>query len=386
MSTKSLPGRLFQLSLLAGALAAAVLPLASEAGATIPFGDGESVSLGLAMRGSFASTTDAAPNGTDRSANFSLESVRLLLSASLNPYISGTLNTERNGDGTTRVLEAFASFTLDPAFNIWAGRILPPSDRANMDGPYYAAAFDYPGLVSNYYSIEAGRDDGVTAWGVVADKKLVYSAGVFQGRNHSAGVASNTSNQKANVLFAGRLAVNFLSPEPAPAYLEGSTYFGGAGNIFTVGLAGMSQSDGVGSTTAHSDYKVYNLDFLYELPIDGGSALDVSGAYYKYDYSVAAFAADVSGGAGIVKPGKADLLEAEYLFGPKVGVGRFQPFARYQKYDYDSGGSAKLSDVGVNYIIKGADAKLSAFYIHDDESNTGTPSSNTIKVAFQLQF
>lgn len=366
---------------------AALLPLLPQqalAGATLPFGDGESLSIGLAMRGSFTSTSNAAPNGSDRSADFALDSVRLLMGATLSPNIKAVFNTERDSNGHINLLDGFAAFEFDPAFNVWAGRILPPSDRANLDGPYYQAAFDYPGVASGYYSKSVGRDDGVTAWGVLGNKALVYSAGVFQGRNHDAGVGATTSNQKASPLYAARVAYNFLNPEPAPAYLEGSTYYGGAGTILTVGLAGMNQSDGVGSVTTAASYKAYNADVLFELPLAGGGALDLGGAYYKYDYPVAAYSADVTAGSGITPPGKAYMAEAEYLFGDKVGVGRFQPFLRYQKYDLDSGGSNKRSEVGVNYIIKGADARLAAFYVHDELA--AQPSSNTIRIAYQLQF
>ena len=371
------------------ALTAVFLVAASpvvQAGATIPFGDGESFSIGIGMRASLSSESNAAPNGTDRSSDFALESLRLYMGASLNPYIKAVVNTERGSDGSMYVLDGYAAFELDPAFNIWAGRLLPPSDRQNLDGPYYQLAYDYPGLVSNFYSLKTGRDDGVTFWGRVADKKLVYSVGAFQGRNHSAGVGSNTSNQSANLLYAGRLAYNFLTPEPTPGYYEGSSYFGTAGEILTLAVAGMSQSAGVGNTSASSSYQVYDIDAFYELPLAGGAALDLSGAYYKYDYSVAAFAVDATGGAGISAPGKAYLLEGGYLIGEKVGVGRFQPFLRYQKFDHDAGGSGKLTDFGVNYIVKGSDAKFSAFYAHNDESGTGAPSSNTLKLAFQLQF
>ncbi len=371
----------------------ALTPTLANAGATLPFGDGESLSVGLSMRSSFSSTSNGSPDGQSKSSNFSADDMRLLLSAKMNDTIGATINVGRfAGDKGVDLIDGFASFDFAPAFHIWAGRFLPPSDRANMNGPYYQLAFDYPGLVSNYYGIRAGRDDGVMAWGKVASDKVVYSIGTFQGRNHSAGVSNTSGNGGGNILFAGRLAVNLLNPEPAPAHLSGNTYYGSAGQILTVAAAGMSQANGVGTNTTYADYKVYNLDFLWELPVAGGSALDVSGAYYKYDYPVAAYAADVTlatsgGGSGnISPPGKAYMLEGGYYFGEKVGLGRFQPFARYQKYDYDAGGTAKRSDFGVNYIIKGSDAKLSAFYIKDDESGTPVPSSNTIKLALQLQF
>jgi hypothetical protein len=192
------------------------------AGGTISFGEDKSISVGFGMRTSYTSIDNGAPNLTSRSSDFNLDSIRLYTSASLNKYIKGTFNTERtatgalgpNDTGTVRVMDAYMQFEMMPEFNIWAGRMLPPSDRANLDGPYYLLAWAYPGVVSNYPNKAVGRDDGVLMWGKVMDKKVVYSVGAFEGRNRT-GVT--TSNQKANLLYAGRVAVNFWDPEPAPA-------------------------------------------------------------------------------------------------------------------------------------------------------------------------
>jgi len=54
--------------------------------------------------------------------------------------------------------------------------------------------------------------------------------GVFDGLEG----ASNTSD---SVLVAGRFAFNFLKEEDNPAYYTSSTYYGGLGNILTVGAA-----------------------------------------------------------------------------------------------------------------------------------------------------
>jgi len=367
----------------------ALLSATVQAGATLPFGDGESISLGLGMRSSFTSQSNGAPNGTDRSSDFNLDNLRLYMGANMGQGITATFNTERRSDGSIQVIDGFGEISFSPEFNVRMGRLLPPGDRQNMDGPFYQLAYDFPGTVSNFYapSNAVGRDDGLAVWGRVADKKLVYGVGAFQGRNHS-GATSASSNQSASLLYAGRLAYNFLDPEPTPAYYEGSTYFGGAGTILTATVAGMSQSAGVGDSTTKSDYRAYNLDLFFELPVAGGGALNLLGAYYKYDYSTSAYAVDFSNGNGISPPGKAYLLEAGYLFGDKVGIGRFQPFARYQKYDLDAGGTIKHTDVGLHYVIKGSDARLSAFYVKNDESGVGTTGVGTsaIKLAFQLQF
>jgi hypothetical protein len=358
------------------------------AGGTISFGEDKSVSVGFGMRTSYTSISDGAPNGTSRSSDFNLDSIRLYTSASLNKYIKGTFNTERtssgalgpNDTGTVRVMDAYVEFDMMPEFNIWAGRMLPPSDRANLDGPYYLLAWAYPGVVSAYPNLAVGRDDGVLAWGKVMDKKVVYSVGAFEGRNRATlnALAAPTSNQSANLLYAGRVAVNFWDPEPAPAYYTGSTYFGAA-DILTVALAGMKQSDGVGSATVSDDYTAWNMDVLMEKKLSAG-VVTLEGAYYKYDFSEAAATAD-----GAVAPGKAMLAGAGFLFPTKFGVGQLQPYYRYQKFDADGAFTdSKQHDFGLNYIIDGPNAKISATYTKLER--TALPDIKMVVAGVQVQF
>ena len=203
------------------------------AGGTISFGEDKSIGVGLALRDSFTSIENGAPNGSSRSKDFNLDSLSLMISASMSKDIKAYFSTDRgandaSGNSTVVVKDAFAEFDIIPEFNVLAGRVLPPSDRANLDGPYYQIAYSYPGVVSNYYGKSMGRDDGVLAWGKLLDKKVVYSAGVFEGRNRTGAL---TSNQDANLLYAGRVAVNFWDPEPAPLYFPCSTFCGHQGRL-----------------------------------------------------------------------------------------------------------------------------------------------------------
>ncbi|NTV09203.1 MAG: porin [Zoogloea sp.] len=350
----------------------------AQAGATLSFGDDKSVSVGLGMRSSFTSEEKGAPDGSSRSKDFNLDSVRLYINASMSKTIKATFNTERDSDGNIKLLDGYAQFEPMAEFNVWAGRMLPPSDRANLDGPYYLNAWAYPGVVSQYPAIFAGRDDGVLAWGKVMDKKVVYSVGIFQGRNRTP--VATTSNQGDNLLYAGRVAFNFWDPEPAPAYYTGSTYYGAA-DILTVGLAGQYQKDGVGSIATRDAYSAWNADLLMEKRLPAGVAT-LEGAYYKYAFDQAAATADVNGG---VTAGKAYLAGGAFLFPTKVGWGQFQPYVRYQKFKADvTSNETKQSDVGVNYIIDGANAKLSATY--SKAESTGTDSRNAVILGLQLQF
>lgn len=351
---------------LVGGLSTATLGTA-HAGATVSFGEDKSVSVGFGLRGSFVSTEDAAPNGTSRSSDFNIDSARLLLGASLSKTIKGTLNFDKDANDTIKVLDAYAQFEFMPEFNIWAGRHLSPGDRANMNGPYFLNASTYPGLVSQFPAIFAGRDNGVTAWGKLQGGHLNYSFGAFEGRNARGVPTATTSNQTDSLLYATRVAYHFLDPEPAPAYLTGSTYYGAA-DIFTVAVAAQYQKDGVGSVTVRDDYAAYTVDVLYEKRLEAG-LVTLEAAAYDYDFSQTAARADVSGG---VTAGNAYLVGGAFMFPQKVGIGKFAPFARYQTFDADRGAAiakTKQTDVGVHYVIDGFNARLAATYSNLERSN-----------------
>ena len=387
--------------LLAAAIGSALI-LASQAhaGATVNIGPDQSVSVGFGLRTSFTSAEDAAPDGKSRSEDFSLDSIRLYMGASLNKYIKATFNTEKKSDNTMEVIDGIAQFEPMSEFNVWIGRMLPPSDRANLDGPYYLLAWSYPGLVSQYPSYAVGRDNGVLAWGNI-DKKVVYSVGAFQGHNNISGASS----ESGNLLYAGRVAINLLDAELAPAYYTGSTYYG-AVDIFTIGLVWQHQKDGVGTAIDKGDYNGYNIDVLYETKDNGSGSLTLEGAAYKYDTgdtvdTAAAFdTTKNTSGVGGITQGDAYLLGAAYLFPQQVGWGKFQPYVRYQKFNRDKittngvvdvyDGDFKQYDVGVNYVIAGPNAKISATYTEtkpDDKTPlAANKDTNQFVIGVQLQF
>jgi hypothetical protein len=341
--------------------AASLAPLSSaHAGATVSFGEDKSISLGLGMRTSFQSVENGSPDGKHRSADFSLNSTRIYAGGSLSKYVKGTVNTEIDGGDRVRVIDAIAQFEFMDEFNVWVGRMLPPSDRANLDGPYYENAWDYPDI-SNYPNRLVGRDDGLTVWGKVMDKKLLYAFGVFQGSNRSAAL----SNHAGNPLFAGRLQFAFLEPEGAPAYYTGSTYYGSS-KILTLAFAGMYQNNGVGTAARAHNYESWNIDLLFEYPLEGAGTVTVEGAYYNYNTGKDAVL-ELLGSPG---DGKAYLATGAFMFPEKVGWGFVQPFVRYQHAKSDTFGTkGSRLDVGVNYVISGPNLRISAVY--SDNANVG---------------
>jgi hypothetical protein len=93
------------------------------------------VSVGAGVQTSFVSTM---PDGGTTTNTFPLNSVRLYVSGTATDAVSYMLNTEYDSNNHVNVLDAAAQFKLSPMFNLWAGRMLPPSDRANLYGPYYS--------------------------------------------------------------------------------------------------------------------------------------------------------------------------------------------------------------------------------------------------------
>jgi hypothetical protein len=353
---------------------AGALPAASAwAGATVNFGQDQSVSIGFGMRTSYSSIGHAAPDGS-RSNDFNLDSARLYFGGSLNQQIKGMFNTEWDGN-QIRVLDAAAQFSFSPALNVWAGRLLSPSDRANMAGPYYSLGGGYwAGVASRYgYNggIFRGRDDGVTVWGNVLDGRLGYSVGAFEG--HTFGIGSLTQSQaKAagvrasdGLMYAGRLQYDFWDPEPG--YYGTGNYLG-TKDILAVGLAARAQKDGVLTPAASGDYRSWSLDFLLEKRLAGASAVSLEAAWYDYDTDNVIRA----------EQGRAWLLGAGYV------INRLQPFVRYQKFEADTGIDTRQADAGVNYIIDGYNAQLAALYSRT--RTTGAADQSKFSVTLQLQY
>lgn len=367
--------------LVAAVAAALMMPaMQAQAGGTITFGEDKSVSIGLGMRGSFSSVEDAAPDGTSRSQDFSLDSARIYLSGSLNKHIKGMLNTEKDiaGQGF-QAIDANVQLAITPSVTIWAGRFLSPSDRANMAGPYYSLGGGYWSGIASRYGYNGGyigRDDGVAVVGSVMDGKLAYAFGAFEGNTtfKIAPVATSTSSHRTGsdgLMYAGRLQMDFWDAEPG--YYGTGNYLGGK-DILAIGIAGRAQKNGAYSALATGDYASYSVDFLLEKKGVGPGALSIEAAGYDYDTD------DVY----LMEQGRAYSAGIGYIFDQKVGWGQLQPFVRYQKFTPDNNVDIKKYDVGVNYIIDGYNAQIGAVYSNTEV--TGASDVNAFTVAMQFQF
>ncbi|HTQ99036.1 MAG TPA: hypothetical protein VMH83_03560 [Candidatus Acidoferrum sp.] len=353
------------------------------AGASFDVG-GATFSVGAGVRVGATMTQDAAPNGDD-ATNFDVQSIRLYFGGKVNDFIKFTFNTEEIfNKSQIDVLDAIVQFEFQKEFNVWMGRMLTPADRIEMNGPYYALTWnqytqplfpsDQGGDAGTY-----GRDDGVTVWGTI--DKFQYALGAFNGLR-------GFSNTGDNPLFATRIAYNFLAMEDNPAYYTSSTYYGGLGNVFTVGLSYQSQSDGVGNATKQGDFSGVTADVLSETVVDGG-VITVEGEYkdFSADYTLATVPT-TGGGCFCLFDGKSYFGSAAFLFSQSSGPGKFQPYVRYVENKPSDAAKSDLTEVGVNYVINGHKARLNFNYSSGDANISGYPGKDVDTFSFgaQLQF
>ncbi len=150
--------------------AVAAVGFTALAGASAAWADdaAPSVTVGAGMRTSFASSEQ---DGGHSSNDFDLNSIRLYVGGSVTNNIKFTFNTEytgdESGDNKVQVMDAIARFEYSDQVNIWVGRFLPPSDRANLHGPYYSNEWStyIDGVQDGYASVAVGRDDGIAYTG-----------------------------------------------------------------------------------------------------------------------------------------------------------------------------------------------------------------------------
>jgi hypothetical protein len=322
--------------------------------------DEKTLNYGVGLRAAPGYTIQGSGSPDKDSAGVKTLDVRPYISGQVHPLLKfeGNLDLNNGDQGRIHVLDAVVKVEPHDLFNVWMGRFLPPSDRANLSGPYYQNAWNFP-PVNFYPAIYAGRADGAAVWGMVDKGRFKYQGGVFT-------LGSNTPSDQ--LIYAGRLVFNFLDPEPG--YYNSSTYYG-AKDVLALGGVIQYQQKGASDfvPTDMRDLTAFNLDLLFEKRLPIGDTISLEGAFYNFN----------KGGQG-----RSFFALASYLFGTKTGFGQFQPMARYTQFTPTGGGdSTKFIDGGINYIIDGHKARLAL--VVQNVNPPGIASSTTVQLGVQIQ-
>jgi hypothetical protein len=305
------------------------------------------------------------PNSGPGLDQFALGHARLYFSGDVTKNISAMFNTEYNSaTNQMQVLDAVGEFHVSPKLNVWFGRFLPPSDRANLYGPFYSNewAVYTDGVQDGYPFVFQGRDNGAAYWGdfKAGIAKIKVSTGAFDG-------ASADGN--SSLLWASRVQIDFWDPENG-YYLNGTYY----GDKNLLAISGATQVQG-GKTAATAD-------LLMERKVPGGGAFTIESEYSHYN-GLGGYDPNYrqsQGGYGLVS----------FLVPKQVGVGKFQLLGKYAVAQFTDGLLSapsyrqKTDEVDFSYIIKQFDARLMSFY-RDTRYNAVKSNDWEAGVGLQLQ-
>ena len=431
-------------------VAGATMALVAGMGSTLPSAyaggkigtDNENqwISIGMGVRTSLNALEHGSANGGSWSNTFNIDNARIYINGKIHKYVGFEFNTEcfscngaQGGGGGAQIstdtsniglLDAIGKFEFNQYVNLWVGRLLVTGARDELNGPFYAAMYesfktpfnsaDFRGTFGNGGAGRYGRDNGVTFWGQVDPGfgHLQYSVGVYTGLQSCGGCVTTPAatyggtpttgpggpNQQNSVLWAGRLTYNLLNPEKNPGYYTSNTYYGTAGDILALAVGMNHQQNGAGSFAAPSDLTVFVSDLLFEKPLaNDGGVITVTGEFKQYfaNYNQnVAFASVPAGECFCIFDGMSYQGAALFLIPNEIGIGRFQPYARYTSVQPNNSAQRNETEGGVNYIISGHNARISFFSQYGNLASLGSNYSPTatgnndyaVKLALQVQY
>jgi hypothetical protein len=419
--------RWWKMFMVAGAAMALVAGMAStapsaHAGGTIKVDDDKWISVGMGIRSSFNMVEDGSASGTggQYSNSFGVDNARIYVNGKIHKYVGFEFNTEcfncnsttasavgSSGSGTMGVLDAIGKFEINDLVNVWFGRMLVPTERGELNGPFYHAVYDGFRTPFNTADNSAGfgaggsgkygRDNGVTFFGKVhpGATHLQYVAGLFTGLQST---STAGANQRDSLKYAGRLTWNLLNEEKNPGYYTSGTYYGTAGDILAIAAGGEYQNAGAGSLANKSAFGSFVSDVLFEKVLDNNSGktngvITVNAEYKRYWAQNLAALGDAD--CFCMFSGTSVTGYALYLFPNEVGIGRFQPYGRYTFVDSVYSSALDEFELGTNYVISGHNARISTYWRTGSLAPNGGPTTlgningvhqDSFHVALQMQY
>jgi hypothetical protein len=390
----------------------------------------------MGIRTSFKGVENASANGTEYSNEFSIDNARIYINGKIHKYVGFEFNTDCfncavgggagvptsasglagssnfSGNSSIGLLDAIGKFEFNEMFNLWVGRMLLPSERGELNGPFYHATYDgfrtpfFPADQSGNFNAGAGlygRDNAATFWGKFHPfgTHLLYAVAVSQG------LRSGPINGGNSLMYTGRLTWNLLNDEKNPGYYTSGTYYGTGGDILAIAGSVQHQKDGAGATGAGntvSDFTGLSVDVLFEKVLPNNMGVFTFNGEFKRFF--ANYGTPTALG-GIALPGTNNncfcvfnghswTVYALYLIPQEIGIGRFQPYIRFTSIDPRYGNMRQEWEPGINYVISGHNARVSAFYRYGDLMSSGGPAGgnyiasggrvDSFHVALQLQY
>ena len=265
---------------------------------------------------------------------------------------------------------------LHEAFNVQVGRMYVPLTRNyGTTSTKALLTTDLPflqgGVRGNiFYAGKVGRDDGVVLWGNPLDGRLQYRLMVSEG-------VEGDANPVDSLRFTGRLALNLLEPEKG--WFHKGTYLGKK-KVLSLGFGLDTQHGLTLGGREDQDNWIWTADLFFDHPV-GGGAVTAEAAYIHIQNctqttNFSNLAAD--------DDGEDWYIQAGYLLPRRIGPGRVQPYVRYEGVFVEEKPDTSYWSGGINYFIKGHNAKISADYTYVDQEEATPIRGNHSIATFQI--
>ncbi len=336
------------------------------AGPTIPFGDEGYVTVSYAMQFWTQERSYTSPTDNGKSFDAFLRRNRLLFAGQYNDYVgfyaqieAGNDDKLGNADKSIFYRDAYLTFDYNDSLRFIVGRFKNTFSRENLEACMEPLTIDRSEVIAyTPFGAQGGsRDTGLAMWGNLANGKLQYRLMVADGRQGDVVV-------KDSPRVTGRVHLSLFDPETDYGYH--SNYLG-TKKVLTLGLAYDSQA-GVAygnfpARTDPKDYKAWTADVFFEYPTASGTYV-LSAAYFNYNTDNA-INLNPDPKLPVSSELKAYYAKGAYLLPGKVGIGRVQPYFRYENSNY--GVTSGYYDqtwkgAGVNYYIDGQNLRLTLEY------------------------
>jgi hypothetical protein len=326
--------------------------------------DEHKLKAGLRLQTWYQFMEDGKKSGTKSLNDFMLRRFYFYLSGEVIPKIGffahiaadrigqdGLDNSSLGLGSGIAVRDAWIYYNLNESFKIQMGRMYIPFTRNYGTTSTFAMLplelpFNQGGVRGGiFYASKVGRDDGIVLWGNPFKGLLQYRLGI------SEGVESNTDNPDDNLRFSGRVSLNLLEPETT--WFNKGSYLG-AKKVLAIG-AGLDYQEGlVLSKKPDQDNIGWTVDLFFDHPVGKGAAtfeaafIDVKNMTQTLKYSRLTSGDDA----------QMYYVQGGYLFPWQIGPGRIQPYFRYERLAVNHKPDTAFPCLGLNYLIKGHDAKL----------------------------
>jgi hypothetical protein len=244
---------------------------------TAPAGDGKG-SAGI-----------GAPDGKSPSFDFFLRRARILVYGNITKDLAYFIETDqpnmgKGGDFSVPmfVQDAFFSYTVVPEFKIDFGMMLVPLSHHTIEGAIGLNALDYHSDTIRFPAGKIFRDNGVQFRGLVANNRLHYRLGIFEGVRSTVPAPANSRplNKSGLPRLTAQVRANIMGDE-SDFFLKG-IYFSPK-PIISIGVGFDVQANGVRKLNGDPGlYRALSVDAFVEYPFTADDELIFKGNFFNY--------------------------------------------------------------------------------------------------------